>query len=61
MFNLALLSSDPIIDSSIISELGTLMSTVTGWFTSNPVLKIFLALMFVGVGIGVFKRLRRAI
>lgn len=61
MFNLALISSDPIIDSSIISELGTLMSTVTGWFTSNPVLKIFLALMFVGVGIGVFKRLRRAI
>lgn len=61
MLNLALISSDPIIDSSIISELGTLMSTVTGWFTSNPVLKIFLALMFVGVGIGVFKRLRRAI
>lgn len=61
MFNLALISSDPIIDSGIISELGTLMSTVTGWFTSNPVLKIFLALMFVGVGIGVFKRLRRAI
>ena len=61
MFNLALISSDPIIDSSIISELGSLMSTVTGWFTSNPVLKIFLALMFVGVGIGVFKRLRRAI
>lgn len=61
MFNLALISSDPIIDSSIISELGTLMSTVTGWFTSNPILKIFLALMFVGVGIGVFKRLRRAI
>lgn len=61
MLNLAFISSDPIIDSSIISELGTLMSTVTGWFTSNPVLKIFLALMFVGVGIGVFKRLRRAI
>ena len=61
MFILALISSDPIIDSSIISELGTLMSTVTGWFTSNPILKIFLALMVVGVGIGVFKRLRRAI
>lgn len=61
MFNLALISSDPIIDSSIISELGTLMSTVTGWFTTNSILKIFLALMFVGVGIGVFKRLRRAI
>lgn len=56
-----LLTSSSVIDQSIVSDIGTLLSTVTGWLTTNAILKIFLTVTLAGIGIGFFKGLKRAV
>lgn len=56
-----LLTSSSVIDQNIISDIGTLLSTVTGWLTTNAILKIFLTVTIAGIGIGFFKGLKRAV
>lgn len=58
---LSLLTSSSVIDQNIITDIGTLLSTVTGWITTNAILKIFLTVALAGIGIGFFKGLKRAV
>lgn len=50
-----------LIDNQVVTDIGSIMSTVTGWITTNPILVIFLTLSFVGIGIGVFRSLKHAL
>lgn len=50
-----------LVNQQVVTDIGTLMTTVTGWITTNPILVICLTLSLMGIGIGVFKSLRRAI
>lgn len=58
---MAFLTSNSLINSDVVSDIGTIMTTVTGWITSNPILTLFLTLSFVGIGIGVFRSLKHSI
>ena len=55
---MALLTSSSVIDQNIITEIGQLVTTVTGWLTSNSILLIFLTVSLAGIGITMFKRLK---
>lgn len=58
---MALLSSSSLINSQVLTDIGNLLTTMTGWITTNPILTIFLTLSLAGVGLGFFKGLKRAI
>ena len=58
---ITLLTSTSIIDSDVISDIGSLLTTVTGWLTSNPILKVFLTVTLAGIGIGFFRGLKKAV
>ena len=49
-----------VVDTQAITDIGSLLTTVTGWLTTNPVLKIFLTVSLAGIGIGFFKGLKRS-
>lgn len=53
--------SDSLINSQVLTDIGNLLTTMTGWITTNPILTIFLTLSLAGVGLGFFKGLKRAI
>ena len=52
--------------TSFLTIIGELVSTVFGWvatvgttITASPLLMVFIGIGFVGIGIGIFKRLVR--
>lgn len=45
--------------TSGITNLGTIMTSVVGMITGNPILVLFLAAGVVGLGIGLFRKLKR--
>lgn len=56
----ALLSSTSYVDTQVVTDIGSLMSTVTGWISSNPYLTIFFTMTLVGASIGIFKAVKNA-
>lgn len=56
-----LTGSTSVIDQQVITDIGTLLQTVTGWLTTNAILKIFLTVTIAGIGIGFFRGLKRAV
>jgi hypothetical protein len=42
-----------------ITSLGGVMTSVVGMITGNPILVLFLASSVVGLGIGLFRKLRK--
>lgn len=56
-----LLESTTVIDQNVITELGQLLATITGWLTTNAILKIFLTITLAGIGIGFFRGLKQAV
>lgn len=60
---LALLSAtptpSPIYNGQVVTDLTSIMSTIASTIQSNSILKIFLTTMFIGLGVGVFRSLKR--
>lgn len=46
-------------DSQVVTDITNIMSTMASTVSSNPILKIFLTTMFIGLGCGVFRSLKR--
>ena len=42
-----------------ITSLGSVMTSVVGMITGNPILVLFLAASVAGLGIGLFRKLKR--
>ena len=55
-------SSDPTlanyIDTGLISKIGTMITTIVGWITSNPVLALFFTVSFVFLGFKLIGKLK---
>lgn len=52
-------TSSSYLDGQVLTDIGTLLTQVTTWVTGNTYLAIFFTLGLIGVGIGVFKALKR--
>ena len=46
------------IDSGIISELGSFITTAFGWITANDYLKVFFTFTVIGLGFGIIRKLK---
>lgn len=49
------------IDSQILTDIGTLLTSIMGWITANTYLVVFFTIGLVAAGIGIFKALKRAV
>ena len=58
---MALLTSSSFIDSQILTDIGTLLTSIMGWITANTYLVVFFTIGLVAAGIGIFKALKRAV
>lgn len=47
------------INDDILTDIGTLFTTITNWMTGNPILSLFFTLSLVAVACGIFKGVRR--
>lgn len=60
---LALLSATPTpapyVNSQVVTDITSIMGTIADTVSSNGILKIFLTTMFIGLGVGVFRSLKR--
>lgn len=56
-----LTSSSSFIDSQILTDIGTLLTSIMGWITANTYLVVFFTIGLVAAGIGIFKALKRAV
>ena len=55
------LTSSSFIDSQILTDIGTLLTTIMGWITANSYLVVFFTIGLVGAGIGIFRALKRSV
>lgn len=46
-------------DSQVVTDITNIMGTIADTVSSNSILKIFLTTMFIGLGCGVFRSLKR--
>lgn len=46
------------IDSGVITELGSFITTAFGWITANAYLKVFFTFTVIGIGFGVIRKLK---
>lgn len=58
---MALLTSSSFIDSQILTDIGTLLTSIMGWITANTYLVVFFTIGLVAAGIGIFKALKRSV
>lgn len=54
-------TSSSFIDSQILTDIGTLLTSIMGWITANTYLVVFFTIGLVGAGIGIFRRLKRTV
>lgn len=66
MIPVALAAATPAPMSSIVSDVGSIVTAATGWIgqfagviTSNPLIEMFVITSFVGLGVGLIRRLIR--
>lgn len=55
-----ILSSTSLINSQVLTDIGTLLTQVWTWITGNVGLTLFFTLSLLGTAIGLFKGLKRA-
>ena len=55
------LTSSSFIDSQILTDIGTLLTSIMGWITANTYLVVFFTIGLVGAGIGIFRALKRSV
>lgn len=46
------------IDTGLITKIGTMITTIVGWITSNPVLALFFTVSFVFLGFKLIGKLK---
>ena len=46
------------INTDIVQQLGTFVTTIFGWVTSNPLFMVFLTVSLIGLGFGIVRKLK---
>lgn len=46
------------VNDSVVSELGTLVTTIFGWVTANPLLTVFLTFSMISIGFALIRKLK---
>ena len=66
MYPVALAASTPATITTLTSDIGSIVTAAIGWIgqyvtaiTSNPLLELFVVTAFVGLGVGLIRRLIR--
>lgn len=54
-------SSSSMINSNVVTDIGTILTQVITWITGNQFLLVFFTFSLIGVGISIFRSLKGAI